>query len=128
MSFFGYIKKCFREGTQISQFNVTWGAILAAPGNIFFYFLLKYVFHMEYESLGLRLAASDVFSDSGQIEFSGCKKVFSLLLAFFYHFRPSFPVYLFAAQEQFSRTLAVLGDLHDFCSDRLCPELADSPV
>ena len=58
MSLSGYIKKCFKEGTRISQFNVTWGAILAAPGNIFFYFLLKYGFHMEYENLGLRLVAS----------------------------------------------------------------------
>ena len=58
MSLSGYIKKCFKEGTQISQFNVTWGAILAAPGNIFFFFLLKYGFQMEYESLWLRLTAS----------------------------------------------------------------------
>ena len=58
MSFSGYIKKCFKEGTQISQFNVTWGAILAAPGNICFYFLLKYGFQMEYENLWLRVTAS----------------------------------------------------------------------
>ncbi len=58
MSLSGYISRCFKEGTQISQFNVTWGAILAAPGNICFFFLLKYGFHMEYEHLGLRVAAS----------------------------------------------------------------------
>ena len=58
MNLSGYIKKCFKEGTQISQFNVIWGAILASPGNLFFYFLLKYGFHMPYENLALRLMAS----------------------------------------------------------------------
>ena len=58
MSLSGYITKCFKEGTQISRFNVIWGAILATPGNLFFYFLLKYGFHMPYENLALRLTAS----------------------------------------------------------------------
>ena len=58
MNLSGYIRKCFKEGTQISQFNVTWGAILASLGHISFYFLLKYGFHMPYENLALRLAAS----------------------------------------------------------------------
>ena len=58
MNLSGYIRKCFKEGTQISQFNVTWGAILAAPGHMLFYFLLKYGFHMPYENLGWRLTAS----------------------------------------------------------------------
>lgn len=58
MSLSGYIRKCVREGTQISRFNVTWGALLAAPGHIFFHFLLKYGFQMEYENFVLRLTAS----------------------------------------------------------------------
>ena len=53
-----YIRKCIREGTQVSRFNVTWGALLAAPGHIFFYFLLKYGFDMPYENFFLRLTAS----------------------------------------------------------------------
>lgn len=58
MNLSGYIRKCFKEGTQISKFNVKWGALLATPGHMFFYFLLKYGFHMPYESFGLRLSAS----------------------------------------------------------------------
>ncbi len=53
-----YIKKCIREGTQISRFNVTWGVLLAAPGHIFFYLLLKYGFNMPYENFPLRFSAS----------------------------------------------------------------------
>jgi len=53
-----YIRRCFEEGTQISRFNVTWGALLAAPGHLFFYVLLKYAFHMPYENFFLRFSAS----------------------------------------------------------------------
>ncbi|MBM3422482.1 MAG: response regulator [Chlorobi bacterium] len=54
----GYIRKCLDEGTRISRFNVTWGVLLAAPGHLFFYFLLKYGFLMPYESFALRFAGS----------------------------------------------------------------------
>ncbi|MEC9486206.1 MAG: hybrid sensor histidine kinase/response regulator [Prosthecochloris sp.] len=58
MSVSGYIGRCIKEGTQVSVFNVTWGGLLAAPGHIFFYVLLKYGFQMPYENFALRLAAS----------------------------------------------------------------------
>ncbi len=58
MRFSGYIKRCVGEGTQISRFNVTWGALLAASGHMFFYFLLEYGFRMPYENFALRLTAS----------------------------------------------------------------------
>ncbi len=58
MSLSGYIRKSVRDGTRISRFNVIWGMLLAVPGNMFFYFLLKYGFDMPYENLFLRLTGS----------------------------------------------------------------------
>jgi len=58
MSLSGYIQKSVRDGTRISRFNVIWGMVLAVPGNMFFYFLLKYGFDMPYENLFLRLTGS----------------------------------------------------------------------
>ena len=58
MSLSGFIRKSVRDGTRISRFNVIWGVLLAAPGHMFFYFLLKYGFHMPYENFALRLAGS----------------------------------------------------------------------
>jgi len=58
MSLSGYIRQSVRDGTRISRFNVIWGMLLAVPGNMFFYFLLKYGFDMPYENLFLRLTGS----------------------------------------------------------------------
>ncbi len=53
-----YIKKSFKEGTQISRFNILSAAVLGAPAHFFFYFVFKYGFNLPYESFGLRLSAS----------------------------------------------------------------------
>ena len=53
-----YIRKSIKEGTQISRSVILWGVLIAAPGNILFYLLLKYVFHMPYENLTIRLTGS----------------------------------------------------------------------
>jgi len=58
MSFSGYIRTCIKEGTQISRFNVTWGGWLSSIGQMFFYVLLTYGFHMPYENFAIRLTAS----------------------------------------------------------------------
>ncbi|MCG8344221.1 MAG: hybrid sensor histidine kinase/response regulator, partial [Chlorobiales bacterium] len=58
MKVIAYIRKCFWEGTQISRFNILSAALLGAPAHMFFYFLFKYIFHLPYESLALRLTAS----------------------------------------------------------------------
>jgi len=53
-----YIKQCIKEGTQVSSFNTMAAAILGAPLHFFFYFTFKYLFHLPYESLALRLIAT----------------------------------------------------------------------
>ena len=58
MSLSGYIRKSIKEGTQISRSVIIWGVFIAAPGNILFYLLLKYVFQMPYENLTIRLTGS----------------------------------------------------------------------
>ena len=58
MRVIAYIRKCFWEGTQISRFNILSAALLGAPAHMFFYFLFKYIFHLPYENLALRLTAS----------------------------------------------------------------------
>lgn len=46
------------EGTQISRFNILTAAVLGAPAHFFFYFIFKYIFHLPYESIELRLMAT----------------------------------------------------------------------
>ncbi len=58
MNIWGYIRKNFLEGTQISHFNILTAAILGAPAHFFFFFIFKYGFHLPYESLILRLMAT----------------------------------------------------------------------
>ena len=58
MTVWGYIRKNLLEGTQISHFNILTAAILGAPAHFFFYFIFKYVFHLPYESIVLRMIAT----------------------------------------------------------------------
>ncbi|MCX6180066.1 MAG: response regulator [Chlorobiales bacterium] len=46
------------EGTQISPFNIFAAGLLGAPLHFFFYFTFKYLFHLPYENLALRLIAT----------------------------------------------------------------------
>ena len=52
-----YVFSSFREGTQISRFNIIAAAILGAPAHFLFYFLFKYIFQLPYENIFLRLTA-----------------------------------------------------------------------
>jgi len=53
-----YLKKAFKEGTMISDFNLRSAALLGAPAHISFYFLFKYVFSLPYENATIRIIAT----------------------------------------------------------------------
>jgi two-component system, CAI-1 autoinducer sensor kinase/phosphatase CqsS len=55
---FSYLRQCVNEGTQISRFNALAAALLGAPAHFFFYFIFKYGFHLPYENVVLRMAAT----------------------------------------------------------------------
>ena len=52
-----FIHSSFQRGTQFSKFNLRAAAFLGAPTHLLFFIAYKYFFHMEYDSLVLRLIA-----------------------------------------------------------------------
>lgn len=58
MKVLSYIRQCIKEGTQISAFNTFTAALLGAPMHFIFYFVFKYIFHLPFENIVLRLIAT----------------------------------------------------------------------
>jgi len=50
-----FIQSSFRQGTQISNFNLIVGSIIGASGHFVLYFVYKYIFHNKWENLSVRL-------------------------------------------------------------------------
>ena len=49
------LKSSFRQGTQISRFNLVAASLIGASGHFVLYFVYKYIFHNDWENLPVRL-------------------------------------------------------------------------
>lgn len=55
MKLIKYLQTSFRQGTQISRFNLIAASLIGASGHFVLYFVYKYIFHNEWENLPIRL-------------------------------------------------------------------------
>ncbi|MBM3162666.1 MAG: hybrid sensor histidine kinase/response regulator [Chlorobi bacterium] len=55
MTLVQYIRSSFRQGTQISRFNIIAASLIGATGHFMLFFVYKYLLHNKWENLPVRL-------------------------------------------------------------------------